>query len=138
MKSFDIKEILSSQPGPVLKFFNPAKPVTVRCNASKNGLGAVLIQEEQLIVYASRSLSEAETRYAQIEKELLSVLFALGRFKVYTYGVKVLVENDHEPLEMHFEKISARRPTTFPKNATEIAEVRLCNQAQARKRSGCC
>ena len=42
VRSFDeIKEILTSQPGPVLKFFDPAKPVTVRCDASKNGLGAV-------------------------------------------------------------------------------------------------
>ena len=105
VKSFEeIKEILTSQPGPVLKFFDPAKPVTVRCDASKNGLGAVLIQEEQPIAYASRSLSEAETRYAQIEKELLSVLFALERFNVYTYGVKVLVENDHKPLEIILKK----------------------------------
>ena len=79
----------------------------MRCDASKNGLGEVLIQEEHPIAYASRSfsiafsllVSEAETKYAQIEKELLSVLLALERFNVYTYGVKVLVENDHKPLE---------------------------------------
>ena len=45
-----------------------------------------------------------ETRYAQIEKELLSVLFALERFNVYTYGVKVLVENYHKPLEIILKK----------------------------------
>ncbi|CAB4023870.1 Hypothetical predicted protein [Paramuricea clavata] len=95
-KAFDeIKEILTRQS--VLKFFYPTKPVIVRCDASRNGLGAVLIQEEQPIAYASRSMTEAETRYAQIEKELLSVLFALERFNAYTYGVKVLVENDHKP-----------------------------------------
>ena len=105
VKSFNqIKEILTSQPGPVLKFLDPTKPVTVRCDASKNGLGAVLIQEEQPIAYASRSLSAAETRYAQIIKELLSVLFALERFNVYTYGAKVLVENDHKPLEIILKK----------------------------------
>ena len=104
-KSFDeIKEILTSKPGPVLKFFDLAKPVTVRCDASKNGLGAVLIQEEHSISYASRSLSEAETRYAQIENELLSVLFDLERFNVYTHGVKVLIENDHNPLEIILKK----------------------------------
>ena len=63
-----------------------------------------MIQEEQPIAYASRSMTEAETRYAQIEKELLSVLFALERFNAYTYGVKVLVENDHKPLEIILKK----------------------------------
>ncbi|CAB4013811.1 Hypothetical predicted protein [Paramuricea clavata] len=75
-KAFDeVKEILTQQP--VLKFFYPTKPVIVRCDASQNGLGAILIQEEQPIVYASRSMTEAENRYAEIEKELFSVLFAL-------------------------------------------------------------
>ncbi len=69
--------------------------MTVRCDASKNGLRAVLIQEERPIAY---------TRYAQIEKELLSVLFALERFDSYTYGAKVLVENDHKPLEIILKK----------------------------------
>ena len=66
VKSFDkVKEILTCLPGPVLEFFDPAKPVMVRCDASKNGLGAVLIQEEKPIAYASRFLFEAETRYAK-------------------------------------------------------------------------
>jgi hypothetical protein len=57
-KAFDeIKEILTQQP--VLKFFDPTKPVIVRCDALQNGLGAVLIQEEQPIAYASRSMTEA-------------------------------------------------------------------------------
>ena len=79
----EIKEILTRQPGSVLKFFD----VT-----------------EQPIAYASRSMTEAETRYAQIEKELLAVLFALERFNQYTYGKKVLVENDHKPLEIILKK----------------------------------
>jgi hypothetical protein len=49
-------------------------------------------------------MTEAETRYAQIEKRLLSVLFALERFNAYTYGVKILVENDHKPLEIILKK----------------------------------
>ena len=100
----EIKEILTRQPGPVLKFFDVTKPITVSCDASKNGLGAVLLQDEQPIAYASRSMTEAETKYAQIEKELLAVLFALERFNQYTYGKKVLVENDHKPLEIILKK----------------------------------
>jgi len=51
------------------------------------------------VAYASRSLTEAESRYAQIEKELLAVQFSLERFNQYTYGKKVTIESDHKPLE---------------------------------------
>ena len=80
----EIKEILTRQPGAVIKFFDVRKPITVSFDASKNGLAAVLLQDEQPIAYASRSMTEAETRYAQIEKELLAVLFALERFNQYS------------------------------------------------------
>ncbi len=92
IKAFEtLKKSLPDNQVEFSSFFYPKKPVTVRCDASKNGLSAVLIQEDRPIPY---------TRYAQIEKELLSVLFALERFNSYTYGAKVLVENDHKPLEI--------------------------------------
>ena len=74
------------------------------CDASKNALGAVLLQDKQPISYASRPMNEAETRYAQIEKELLAVLLTLERFNHYTYGNKILVENDHKPLRIVLKK----------------------------------
>ena len=55
---------------PVLTFFNVRKPVCVSVDASKCGLGAVLIQDKKPFAYASRALKETEKRYAQIEKEL--------------------------------------------------------------------
>ena len=42
----------------------------VQCDTSKSGLGDVLLQDNQPVAYASRSLTDTETRYAQIEKEL--------------------------------------------------------------------
>ncbi|KAI2653770.1 Retrovirus-related Pol polyprotein [Labeo rohita] len=55
-------------------------------------------QNDQPISYASRTLTETETRYAQIEKELLAVVFACQNFYDYIYGKPVLVETDHQPL----------------------------------------
>jgi len=104
-KAYDkIKEILTEQPGPVLKFFDVSKPVKVTCDASKSGLGAVLLQSDKPIAYASRSMTEAEQRYAQIEKELLAIVFSLERFHQYTYGKEVGVETDHKPLESILKK----------------------------------
>ena len=59
----EIKKIITRQPGPVLKFFDVTKPITVTCDASKNSLGAVLLQDEQPISYAFRSITEAETSW---------------------------------------------------------------------------
>ena len=91
-----LKQILSSQP--VLKFHDPTKPVKLQVDASKAGLGACVLQDGHPIAYASRSLTQAEEYYAQIEKELLAVVFGCERFNHYVYGRPVDVESDHKPL----------------------------------------
>ena len=73
-----LKGLLSA--APVLAFYNVKKPVTVSCDASQFGLGTVLLQEGRPIAYASRALTDTECRYAQIEKELLAVVFGLEKF----------------------------------------------------------
>lgn len=50
------------------------------------------------IAFASRALSDTERRYSQIEKELLSILYACKKFRFYTYGRKIKIVNDHKPL----------------------------------------
>ena len=97
-----IKEILTRDP--VLRYFDVSKPVTISCDASQSGLGSVLLQDGKPVAYASRSMTDAETRYAQIEKELLAILFGMARFKSYTYGKEVTVETDHRPLESIVKK----------------------------------
>ena len=85
---------------PVLRYYNLKEEVTLQCDASQSGLGAALMQNGQPVAYASRALSSAETRYAQIEKELLAIVFACDRFEAYIYGRDIVhVETDHRPLE---------------------------------------
>ena len=63
-------------------------------------LGASLLQEGQPVTFSSRALTPTESRYAQIKKELLSVVFACERFDTYLYGRDVVhVKTDHPPLE---------------------------------------
>ena len=84
---------------PVLKYYEPMEELTLQSDASQTGLAAVLTQNSQPLAFASRALSDTGTRYAQIEKELLSVVFGLEKFHQYTYGRKVTVQTDHKPLE---------------------------------------
>ena len=99
-----IKKVLTSEP--VLQFYNPNKGITIQCDASKAGLGACHLQEGGPVAYASRSLTEVEQRWFQIEKELLSIVFAAERFHlyIYIYGREVEVENDQKPLETILRK----------------------------------
>ncbi|KAL0963940.1 hypothetical protein UPYG_G00315590 [Umbra pygmaea] len=96
-QAFDrLKSCLSSSP--VLSYYDVKKPVTLTCDASCYGLGAACLQEGRPVAYASRTLTDTETRYAQIEKELLAVVFACIKFKDYVYGKPIVVETDHQPL----------------------------------------
>ena len=73
-------------------------------DASDGGLGAGLLQDGLPVVYASRALTATERNYAQIEKELLAIVFACDKFDQYMYArEKVHVQYDHEPRERFSE-----------------------------------
>lgn len=97
-ESFNKLKQLASQ-APVLGFYDPQGPITLQVDASSKGLGAVISQNEKPIAYASRALTEAQQKYAQIEKETLAVAYGLQKFHQYLYGRTVTIESDHKPLE---------------------------------------
>ena len=58
----------------------------------------MLMQSRGPIAYASRALTETEKQYAQIEKEMLAIVYAMEKFHTYTYGRDSTIESDHKPL----------------------------------------
>ena len=92
-----IKQVITTLP--VLAYFDKAKKHIIQCNASKKGLGAVLLQESKPVMYVSRALTETEQRYSNIERELLAIVFALERLNYYTFGRTITVKSDHQPLQ---------------------------------------
>ena len=92
-----LKKAVSSTP--VLCYYNLKEEVTLQCDAPQSGLGAALLQNGQPVAYASRALIPTKTCYAQIEKELLAVVFACDHFEAYVHGGDAIqVETDHQPL----------------------------------------
>ena len=87
-----------------LRYYDRNLPVTVQADASLRGLGACLIQQHkgknQPIAFASKSLTDAETRYANIERVPLTIVFACQCFSTYLLGRSFVAESDHKPLEM--------------------------------------
>ncbi|GJX49597.1 putative reverse transcriptase domain-containing protein [Tanacetum coccineum] len=71
----------------------------VYCDASHKGLGAVLMQREKVIAYASRQLKVHEKNYTTHDLELGAVVFALKMWRHYLYGTKCVVFTDHKSLQ---------------------------------------
>ena len=86
----------------VLAHYDVTADTKISADASSYGLGAVLLQrhngEWKPIAFASRSLTDTERRYAQIEKEALAITWACEKFSEYVLGKQILLETDHKPL----------------------------------------
>ncbi len=108
-----IKNLITKPP--VLKYYDPASPLVLQCDASDHGLGAALLQNDKPVAFASRALTDAERNYAQIEKELLAIVYGTERFHQYTYGRSVIVESDHKPLETLSRKPLSTAPRRLQK-----------------------
>ncbi|KAK3744137.1 hypothetical protein QZH41_006175 [Actinostola sp. cb2023] len=109
----------------ILKYYDVNKPVTVSVDASSYGLGACLLQEGHPISYASRSLNDAEKNYAQIEKELLAVVYGCTKYHQYIYGKQVEVETDHKPLEYLFKKPLTMAPPRLQRMMLQLQKYDL-------------
>ena len=101
-----LQEAKSKIAQPLLKlaYFNTPRSIpTAISDASSNGLGAILWQQDEHsrwtpVTCASRSLTDTEMRYSQMERQVLGVVFAITRFRLYVLGRSFEVFTDHTPL----------------------------------------
>ncbi|GJX17774.1 putative reverse transcriptase domain-containing protein [Tanacetum coccineum] len=84
---------------PILALPEGSEDFIAYCDASKKGLGAVLMQREKVISYASRQLKIHEKNYTTHDLELGAVVFALKIWRHYLYGTKCTVYTDHKSLQ---------------------------------------
>ena len=105
----------------VLALYSPDAETKVSADSSSYGLGAVLLQKQQdtwrPVAYASRLLSEAESRYAQIEKEALAGTWAFEKFTDYILGKRIC---DHKPL---VSPLGSKHLDSLPHSQIQIAIV---------------
>jgi hypothetical protein len=95
-----LKEKLTTTP--VLAIPEVGKDYTVYCDASKHGLGCVLMQERKVIAYGSRQLRSHEVNYPTHALELAAVVFALKSWRQFIYGAKCELYTDHKSLKYFF------------------------------------
>ena len=95
-----------------LPYFNPKSPTILQTNASKKGLGAVLLQKSTPVMFASRALTRAEKNYQNLERECLATIWGMEKFHYFLYGKQFTLETDQKPLvaiyKKHMVEISPR------------------------------
>ena len=101
--SFDeIKQILTT--APVLTLPSGSEGFTVYCDASRQGLGCVLMQRDKVIAYDSRQLKKHEVNYPTHDLELAAVVFTLRIWRHYLYGVPCRIFTDKKSLQYLFSQ----------------------------------
>ncbi|KAK3740432.1 hypothetical protein QZH41_004600 [Actinostola sp. cb2023] len=97
----------------VMKYFDPLLKTELIVDASPVGLGAILAQVTRdqgrnVVAYASRSLTDCESRYSQTEREALAVVWGTEHFHLYIHGSSFQAITDHKPLETIFNKSTCK------------------------------
>ncbi|GJT28072.1 putative reverse transcriptase domain-containing protein [Tanacetum coccineum] len=85
---------------PILALPEGSENFVVYCDASRKGLGAVLMQREKVIAYMSHQLNIHEKNYITHDLELGAVVFALKMWRHYLYDMKCVVFTDHKSLQL--------------------------------------
>lgn len=108
LKAFnELKERLIS--APILAIYDPHAETELHCDASSRGYGAILFQrgsDRKLhpVFYFSQRATDAESRYHSFELEMLAIIYALKRFRVYLYGIKFKIVTDCNSLALALKK----------------------------------
>ena len=98
----ELKKRLTTSP--ILALPDPNRHFVVFCDASKMGLGCVLMQDRNVVAYASRQLRTHEKNYPTHDLELAVIVFALKLWRHYLYGGKFEIFSDHKSLKYLFDQ----------------------------------
>ena len=114
-----------------LAYYDPEKPTSVFVDGSPVDLGAVLTQEDPStkevtpLYYASCPLTPTQARYPQIDREALSIYWAVKRFHLFVYGTEFKVITDHKPLVSLFNNPSSKPSARIERWLLDLQQYRF-------------
>ena len=119
-----IKTLLQKALLRLLRYYDQSKLVTIQCDASLKGLGACIIQDGKPTAHRL-TLMDTKTHYANIERELLAIVYDCEKFHTYLYGRTFIMETDHKPLEMISLKNLMAAPTHLQRMLLHLQQYDL-------------
>ena len=128
-----IKDLIAKSANKPLRYYDRRKPVTVQADASQRGLGACLLQDGQPIAYASKSLTDTETRYANIERELLAIVFACQWFNTFVLGRSFFSGVRSQATGTDTSEEPCKCPSQTAENAPPVTAIQCDHQIQTRE-----
>ena len=114
-----------------LAYYDPQKATSIFVDGSPVGLGAVLTQEDTStkevtpLYYASSPLTSTQSRYPQIDREALSIYWAIKRFHLFVYGAEFKVITDHKPLVSLFNNPSSKPSARIERWLLDLQQYRF-------------
>ena len=131
-----IKTLIAKANNTPLRYYDRNLPVAVQADALLRGLGVCLIEkhngEAQNIAFASKSFMDVETRYTNIERELLAIVFACQCFSTYLLGRSFVAESNHKLRDDCHEE-PCECTTMSSEDAAGVTEIQCHHQVQTRE-----
>jgi hypothetical protein len=97
-----MEKVMSMCPVLALPYFG--QPFTLECDASEEGIGAILMQNRHPLAYENQKLRGPELLYRIYDKEMLAIMHALAKFRQYLIGAWIVVKSDHNSLKYLLEQ----------------------------------
>ena len=92
----ELKELITADT--LLSYYDKTKPISLEVDASQKGLGVALVQEGKPVAFGSKTLTDCQSRYSNIEREMLAIVHGIQRYHTYLYATTFTVITDHKPL----------------------------------------
>lgn len=92
----DLKSLITTDCN--LAYYDARKTLHLEVDASQKGLGVALVQDGKPVAFGSKTLTSCQSRYSNIEREMLAIVYGVQRYHTYLYGKFFVVITDHKPL----------------------------------------
>ena len=94
-----------------MTYSDPDRNTEIIVDASPVGLAGIMLQNGKAVCYASKSLTETEKRYSQMEKENLAIVWAIEHWHIYLFGHKFTLISDAKSLENIYGNPKSKLPS---------------------------